>query len=302
MAKQEVQVQPALEAESHKTVEKALVTKETIDSKRTEEAADRLAQKMKESKSYVENRFGTKSPTFKEKAESLFSKMMEKVQEVKDRIKATSEMVKGRSQKGAETGTKTEQALADLQKNLELKSPDEQKASLTRGIELVVAVQAMQKNGEAPQRTESSLGETERELLEEKIPLTMRIPVSGQVTFKRAGYFKNEKQEFFSDKDLEKNKGNMREEGGVIVFVDRSGKAWVTGNSPENKKALHDAHYMVDGTMNVPFSRGEEASEHFTDPTGEDYNTKLKRIKDIARARNEEAYAAERQKIEKKAA
>ncbi len=303
MAKQEVQSKPALEAESKQTIEKATApTKETITSARSEEAADRLAQKMTESSSQARRRFSEKSPTFKERAESLLKKMVEKVQDVKDTIKTVADMMKGRSQKGAETGVKAQDTLKDLQKNLETKSPDEQKAALMQGIELVAAVQAIQKNGEAPQRTESGRGETERILLEEKIPMTMRIPVSGSVTFRRAGHTMNEQQEFFSDKDLEKYKGSMNYQGGVVAFVDRGGKAWVTGNSPDNMKALKDAGYTVDGSMKIPFASGEEPSEHFTDPSGENYQVKLKRIKDIARTRNEEMYAAERQKAEKKLA
>lgn len=301
-SKTEAQPKPAVDSESQRIIEKtASPTKETITPKRVEDAADKFAQRLTEKSAY-RNKFREKSPTVGEKAEALFAKMMAKVQEVKDRIKTVTEIVKGRSRKGAEVGTKIEGALADLQKTFEQKSPDEQKAALAKGIELVVAVQAIQRGGEAPQRTEGGRGESERLLLEEQIPITMRIPVSGFVTIRRAGHAMNEQQKFFSEEDLEKYKGSMSEAGGVVVFVDRSGKAWVTGNSPENMKALKDANYFKDGNMKIPFASGEEPSQHITDPSGENYQVKLKRLKDIARARNEEAYAAEQQKIEKKQA
>jgi len=308
MAKQETQPKPALETESKQTIEKtveksAIPSKETITAARTEEAADTLSRKMAEFNARAAHRFSEKQPTFKEKAESLFKKMIEKVQDVKDRIKATTEMVKGRSQKGAETGIKTEGALADLQKTFEKKSPAEQQATLTKGIELVVAVQALQKNGETPQRVEGGKGETERVLLEEKIPMGMRIPVSGFVTLRRAEKIDNEKEEFFSDKDLEKFKGSMNAQGGVIAFVDHGGKAWVTGDTPENRKAFSDANYSQDGNMNVPLSHGEELSEHEKDQSLENYQAKWKRIQDISRAKREEGNrATERQNTEKKLA
>ena len=119
MAKQETQPKPALETESKQTIEKtveksAIPSKETITAARTEEAADTLSRKMAEFNARAAHRFSEKQPTFKEKAESLFKKMVEKVQDVKDTIKTIADMMKGRSQKGAETGVKTQDALIDL--------------------------------------------------------------------------------------------------------------------------------------------------------------------------------------------
>ncbi|MEK7649243.1 MAG: hypothetical protein AAB400_05040 [Patescibacteria group bacterium] len=285
------QQQQKLDTESRAVVEKALVTKENVTFDRVHSAADKLTQRMTESNSSARNRFREKSPTFVEKAKGLFETMIKKVEDVKGRMTALAESVKARSQKGAETGTKTEQALIDMQKSFEAKSPEEQKQVLQKGIELVASLNTMIKSGDVSQKTEGGRSELERVLLEEKIPFTMRVPVSDSVTFRRAGGYKNEQQTFFSDKDLQAYKGRMNAEGGVIVFVDRGGKAWVAGDSPENRKALNDANYFTEESMNVPLSRGEDLSEHFHDESMENYQVKWKRIQDIARARREEGYA-----------
>ena len=305
MAKTELQTKPDVEAVSTKTPEKApALTKETITDKRVEDAADKLSQKMTESASGAKNRFREMSPIGVGKAEALFGKMMAKVQEVKERIKATTEMIKGRSQKGAETGTKTEGALADLQKKFETQSPEEQKATLVKGVELVAAVQAMKDSDEAPQKVEGGRGESERVLLEEKIPIGMRIPVSGFVTLRHAGGFDNQREQFFSDKDLNTYKGSMNTNGGVISFVDRGGKAWVTGDSPEAKKALEDAGYSSNDALKVPLSHGEDLSIHEGDPGIGNNSDKWKRIQDYSRVKREQDYAriAQQQDVEKKKA
>lgn len=303
MAKAEIHDTSALDTESKKSPEKApSLTKETVSAQRVEDAADKLTRLMAESVSGTKRRFTEKAPTLGQKAEALFGKMMEKVQDVKNRMNVLSEIVKGRSQKGTETGTQTEKSLTELQKNFEAKSPAEQKDALLKGVELISTLQAVQKNKETPQKVEGGRGESERILLEEKIPTSMRIPIDGVMTFREEGHFDNTQREFYTDKDLIEQRGKMNAMGGVIGFIDKSGKAWATGDTPQSRKDLADAGYDMDNSVKVPFANGEELSSSDLDPSLENYQAKWKRIQGIARARREEASIAQRQVQEKKAA
>lgn len=303
MAKAEIHDTSALDTENKKFPEKApSLTKETVSAQRVEDAADNLTRLMAESATGTKRRFTEKAPTLGQKAEALFGKMMEKVQDVKDRMKALSETVKGRSQKGVELGTQSERALSDMQKKFETENPVKQKEMLVKGIELIAALQSMHTSGEAPQKIEGSRGESERILLEEKIPMGMRIPISKTMTFREVGHFENTQREFYTDKDLVEQKGKMNAMGGVIAFIDKTGNAWVTGDTQQTRKDLADAGYDTDGSLKVPFANGEELSKSDLDPSLENYQAKWKRVQDIARARREEASSTQRQAEQKQAA
>lgn len=137
--------------------------------------------------------------------------------------------------------------------------------------------------------------EYEKDLLEKDIPENMRIQISDQMNFKRAGSDLYVQKDFATDNKLTNFKGELNWNGGVICFVDRNGNAWLTGDSQTARQSLKRAGYSPNEKITVPLSDGEELNNNIKDPLLEGLGNKLDRIRSIAR---NERNAAEQKEAE----
>lgn len=127
--------------------------------------------------------------------------------------------------------------------------------------------------------------EYDQELLEKGVPPDSRISVSENVHFKREGHSLWEDAVPHPAADAAQYAGQYYMENSALCFVDRNGAAWVTGDSPNHRKALEEAGYSQNPDIVVPFAQGELLSEHEKNPSSgsmESQQDKWKRIKESA--------------------
>ncbi len=290
MPNAEVQIKPIVEGEGKHTPEKAAApSKETISAKRVEDAADKLADRMIKSHETLRTRFS------QEKSKTFLEKMMGKVDEVKACITFLSEKMKGGATGVTNKEKATDKSSSDRMTRFEALSPTEKEKAALEGIRFVTEIQVVRKNFEAP-RGQEIKAQQEREL-NEAIPGSMRIAISDVITVKNEWNKVNTQVDFSKEYNLQQYKGHYNGEGGVIAFVDRQGKSWVTGDTPLHRTALKDAGYFPEPNMKVPLSRGEELSGHENPSGSTQYSTKLDMIKAFAQR---DRAAAEKAEAEKK--
>lgn len=154
----------------------------------------------------------------------------------------------------------------------------------------------------SPESQDQYFNEDEARLLKEKIPHEERISIDqAQEHFRKEGKDSWEgtregSKALFSQEDLNKYRGGAYYMNSKICFVDRQGKAWITIDTPSHRKALKSAGYDVNPDIHVPFSNGEELSDHDTTKkrdvlTGkteiESLSAKFKRMMDETRSERE---------------
>lgn len=278
---------PKLDTEDAKDPEKAPTS--TITSKRVEDYADKLADKVVREK-YVPNRFGA------EKKQSLGEKMQSKIDGIKEGIMKLVKLLENGSK---ETG---DQSAADRRNRLEALSADAKAVGIKEGIVLAVALKgALQSNEGSRKAPEDPHADSEKKLME-TIPISMRVRVDDTMHLQRTGVSRWEDVAFFSKEDLQNYKGQMSGgRGGVIAFIDRQGSAWVTGDSPNHRQALQRAGYSLNPDIKTPFSNGEKLSEHES-VEGEKLANKWERIMSIASRDREKEYERLQQERQAEAA